>query len=70
MRKQLLSCLVLGMAAISAMAQEIPVADMLDVQFNLDGTAVDLSPMKNTVEYVGEGVNISYNSIFEGNVAT
>ncbi|MCR4920622.1 MAG: hypothetical protein K5945_02800 [Bacteroidaceae bacterium] len=28
---------------------ELPVADLLDVQFKADGSAVDVSPMKNTV---------------------
>ena len=70
MRKKLLYCFVLSMAGVSAMAQQMPVADLLDVQFNLDGSAVDVSPMKNEVEYVGSGTVIEYSSIFEGNVAT
>ncbi len=32
-----------------------PVADILDVQFNADGTAVDVSPMKNTVTAPSKG---------------
>lgn len=31
----------------------LPEADILDVQFNADGTAVDVSPMNNTVENFG-----------------
>ena len=32
---------------------EAPVADMLDIVFHADGTAEDVSPMKNNVELVG-----------------
>lgn len=34
-------------------AQKPPVADLLDVHFNADGTAEDISPMKNTVVKYG-----------------
>lgn len=32
---------------------QAPEADLLDVQFNADGSATDISPMKNTVQTVG-----------------
>ena len=48
------------------MAQEVtkPVADLLDVKFNADGTAEDVSPMKNTVETVGTAFSTYYNDAF------
>lgn len=35
-----------------AESAKVPVADLLDVKFTEDGSAVDVSPMKNTVEVV------------------
>ena len=35
---------------------ELPVADMLDVVFNADGTATDVSAMHNTVQRIGSTV--------------
>ena len=44
-----------------------PVADMLDVVFNYDGTATDVSPMKNAIETIGSSSNVStyYNSTYK-----
>ena len=70
MRKILLCSFVLSVAWMSATAQDAPVADLLDVEFNIDGTAIDVSPMNNTVEFIGEGPTIAYNAAFGRNVAT
>ena len=65
MKKRLLLCsILLSAASLPSMAQTAPVADILDVQFNADGSAVDVSPMKNTVEYIGDGTLIDNNSYF------
>ena len=45
-----------------------PVADLLDVQFNADGTATDLSPMKNTIQLV-RNVTVTYNPKYHRNMA-
>ena len=53
--------------------KEKPVADLLDVVFNDDGTATDVSPMKNEVKVVGNGsesLSISYNREYHRNMAT
>lgn len=42
--------------------QERPVADVLDVIFKTDGTAQDVSPMKNTVTTVASGALSTYYS--------
>ena len=68
MRKRLLSGVWLSAACLTLWAQTAPVADILDVQFNADGSAVDVSPMKNTVEYIGDGTLIDNNSYFGCNV--
>ncbi len=39
---------------------EKPVADILDVQFNADGTATDVSPMHNNVETKASGALTTY----------
>lgn len=70
MRKILLCSFALSVAWMSATAQDAPVADLLDVEFNIDGTAIDVSPMNNTVEFIGEGPTIAYNAAFGRNVAT
>ena len=71
MRKNLLIfVLTMIVACMPVMAQEVPVADLLDVQFNDDGSAVDVSPMKNAIEYYGEGTVIAYSGAFNRNVAT
>ena len=70
MRKKLLYSFVLSVACMSATAQDAPVADLLDVSFNIDGTAEDISPMHNMVEFVGDGPTIAYNAAFDRNVAT
>ena len=69
MRKHLYG-LVLSMACITATAQDVPVADLLDVQYNADGTAVDISPKGMKVEYVGDGTIIAHNPYFDRVVAT
>lgn len=45
---------------------QLPVADILDVKFNADGTAEDISPMKNKVEVVSENGKLDtyYNAPF------
>ncbi len=46
----------------------LPTADVLDVQFNADGTATDLSPMHNAVENVG--TKTYYSQVYGRYVAT
>ena len=48
------------------------VADMLDVEFNLDGTAKDLSPMKHTVQNVDNvfPYTVAYNTTYKRNVVS
>lgn len=62
----MLSAALLTALGGSLMAQEVtkPVADLLDVKFNADGTAEDVSPMKNTVETVGTAFSTYYNDAF------
>ncbi len=44
----------------------VPVADVLDVKFNEDGSAVDVSPMKNTIRTITDGsVLTKYDEVFE-----
>lgn len=53
-----------------AVAQYCLVADLLDVEFNNDGTATDLSPMHNQVEYVpGTALMTYYNDNYERYIA-
>lgn len=47
----------------------IPEADLLDIVFNEDGTAEDVSPMQNSVERVGETVSTYYNETYGRHVA-
>ncbi|MCR4920621.1 MAG: LamG domain-containing protein [Bacteroidaceae bacterium] len=72
MKQKLLFSVLLSMACLTAMAQEVPTADLLDVQFNEDGTAVDLSPMHNPVNFFGNESStvISHHSVFGRNIAT
>ncbi len=70
MRKKIFYSLALALACVTASAQSVPTADLLDVQFNSDGTAVDVSPMKNTVQSVGEGTTVAYSAAFGRNMAT
>ncbi len=43
-----------------------PTADLLDVVFNADGTAKDVSPMGNTVKYLpGAGASYYYNEYYK-----
>ncbi|MBP5619815.1 MAG: hypothetical protein J6X23_05160, partial [Bacteroidaceae bacterium] len=68
MRKILLY--FISLACISVKAQDTPIADILDVVFNTNGTAVDVSPMHNTIEFKGEGPTIAYSATFGRNVAS
>ena len=45
-------------------------ADLLDVVFNTDGTAEDVSPMHNTVQILGETPAVTYNDTYKRNAAT
>jgi len=48
----------------------LPMADMLDVQFNSDGTATDISPMANPIETVpSTGLSTYYNNTYGRYVA-
>ncbi|MDE5942187.1 MAG: hypothetical protein K2H14_08765 [Muribaculaceae bacterium] len=44
----------------------LPVADLLDIRFNADGTASDISPMHNAVESVTGDVTTHYSPAFNG----
>ena len=57
---------VLASVGVPIFAQntEKPVADMLDVKFNTDGTAEDISAMKNPIEVVGSNLGTYYNDGF------
>ena len=68
MKQKLLFGLTLSAACLLASAQNAPVADLLDVQFNGDGTAIDLSPMENDVTYVGDGTVVAHNQFFDRDV--
>ena len=46
-----------------------PKADILDVVFNEDGSAEDVSPMHNTVEHVGTTSSVYFNETYQRNVA-
>ncbi len=51
-------------------ASKRPQADLLDVIFNEDGTAKDISPMNNTVQYIpGAGASWYYNDYYKRIVA-
>jgi glycerophosphoryl diester phosphodiesterase len=48
----------------------LPVADMLDVQFNADGTATDISPMANAIQTMtGAGLKTYFNNGYQRYVA-
>ena len=68
MKQKLLLGLALFAACTMASAQDVPVADLLDVQFNGDGTAVDISPMENEVTFLGDGTVVEFNTFFGRNV--
>ena len=70
MRKKLFYSLVLALACMTASAQRIPAADLLDAQFNADGTATDVSAMKNPVEKFGTDIKVAYNDAFGRYVAS
>ena len=48
---------------------DVPQADMLDVRFNADGTATDLSPMQMTVQKIGNTQTVYYNETYKRYVA-
>ena len=52
----LLTLLLLCPPLLSAAKADdnVPKADILDVVFNSDGTAVDISPMQNEVQVIGQ----------------
>ena len=50
--------------------QTKPVADLLDVVFNEDGTAKDVSPMKNNVRLIGSSASTYYNNTYKRYVAS
>lgn len=50
-------------------AKEKPIADVLDVVFNNDGSAVDISPMQNPITNELSGVSTYYNSTYRRYVA-
>lgn len=51
------------------LAKECPVADILDVVFKNDGSAVDISPMQNAITNELSGVSTYYNSTYRRYVA-
>ena len=75
MKRKLLTCTLAAVLAPwyvqSATAQDVqkPVADLLDVQFAEDGTAVDVSPMQMTVEQMGDAATV-YSKEFGRYIAT
>jgi len=44
---------------------DVPQADMLDVRFNADGTATDLSPMQMEVQKIGNTQTVYYNETYK-----
>lgn len=50
--------------------EPLPEADMLDVVFNEDGTAEDISPMKNQVKLVGTTSYTTFSSAYNRYMAT
>ena len=69
-RFTLLLTALLCMFGTSVWAQDTPVADLLDVQFNDDGTAVDLSASQMEIEFFGNGTVVSYHPSFSRNMAS
>ncbi|MGN1255893.1 MAG: LamG-like jellyroll fold domain-containing protein, partial [Bacteroidaceae bacterium] len=69
--RMMLTAAFMAALGMPVMAQETekPVADMLDVKFNADGTAEDISPMKLPVEKVGDGMSTYYNDGYGAVVA-
>lgn len=57
---------------ITVKRKAVPTADMLDVVFNTDGTATDLSPMNHTVSKISYSYpfTISFNSTYNRNMVT
>ncbi len=44
---------------------DVPQADMLDVRFNADGTATDISPMQMEVQKIGNTQTVYYNETYK-----
>lgn len=49
--------------------KDLPVAELLDIRFNADGTATDISPMHNAVESHTGDVTTIYDPAFGGYIA-
>ena len=49
--------------------KNLPVAELLDIRFNADGTATDISPMHNAVESYTGDVTTIYDPAFGGYIA-
>ena len=60
--KELISALLSMIDSVTFDVPQVekPVADILDVQFNADGTATDVSPMHNNVETKASGALTTY----------
>ena len=47
----------------------VPKADILDVVFNSDGTAIDISPMQNEVQVIGQSaIEVYFNETYKMNI--
>ncbi|MBQ8046881.1 MAG: hypothetical protein IJ196_03030 [Prevotella sp.] len=58
-------------ATMKTAADNAPEATLLNVVFNLDGTATDVSPMHNTIVSVGRtNTQNYYNELYDSNVAS
>ena len=49
---------------------DVPQADLLDVIFNEDGTAQDISPMQMAVQSIGKSHYVTYSGTYRRNIAT
>lgn len=49
---------------------DVPQADLLDIRFMDDGTAIDVSPRQMKVEKVGSTQNVFYSETYKRNIAT
>ncbi len=66
----LLTLLLLCPPLSAAKADDnVPKADILDVVFNSDGTAVDISPMQNEVQVIGQSaIEVYFNETYKMNI--
>ena len=55
--------------SISTMT-DVPQADLLDIVFNEDGTARDISPMQMPVQSIGKSHYVAYSETYRRNIAT